>query len=863
MGSLPPVFIEFLGKATGLSATAAAVKAELAEVKAEGGGNLAGLGAVGTAALAGIGAAAAGAAVHAVHMAADYETALTRVRTGAGEAAGNMQLVSNGVLQMAGQVGQSTEQLTSGLYTVESASFHGADALTVLRNAAMGAKVGAADLSTVTDAVTTALNAYKLGASDSAAVTNSLIATEAEGKTNLEALAASMANVLPAASAAHVGLQEVLGAMATMTAQGTPAAVAATYLRQTIGALSNPSGKAAQEMQSLGLKAIDVSQNLGKKGLASTLEMLTDAIKSKMGPAGTVLVEHLQKAAKNSTDFQKVLAQLPPAQQTYIGALANMVGGTKSMQAALELTGSHLADFKANTAGIAEHVKAGGNSIEGWADVQKTFNQRLAEAKAEAEALGIKIGQKLMPAVSAVLGGVMATVQWFQKHHDAAIMVGGALAGVLAVGLYMAATAAWAFTAALLANPLTWIVLAVAALGAAIAWLAVHWSSVWAGIKKVAQVVAALVVGAFVFLAAETFRLWRMITGGVSAAWHGIASFFSAAWHFVADPAVAAWRWIENTTTAIFGRVTAFFRKWWPLLLVIFAPPIALLLAIWNHWHKQIIGTALAVWGAVSGFFVKTWQEICSLASAGWRIFKQVVITPTLELWSWLSGLWTGAVDWLAAKWALIHAVALLVWRKIRSAVIDPLLDAWHSVTDTAGRIGSAISGAFGRAKDEVMHYVHEFEDFGSNIVQGIVRGISGAAHWVTDKIKGLANDALKSAKSFLGINSPSRVMADEVGQWIPHGIAAGVAEHAHVAAGAVARLSAGLSAQTVTPNLSLAGANSTAAAGGYGGSASAVEVTTIVQLDGAELFRAVQPHALRNDRRNPRAGLVYVRAAH
>ncbi|WP_344462742.1 phage tail tape measure protein [Kitasatospora kazusensis] len=857
------MFIEFLGKSTGLAATAAAVKTELAEVKAEGGGNLAGLGAVGTAALAGIGAAAAGAAVHAVHMAADFQTAMTRVRTGAGEAAGNMSLVSNGVLAMAGQVGQTTEQLTAGLYTVESASFHGADALTVLRNSAMGAKVGAADLSTVTDAVTTALNAYKMGAGDAAAVTNSLIATEAEGKTNLEALAGSMASVLPAASAAHVGLQEVLGAMATMTAQGTPAAVAATYLRQTIGALSNPSGKAAQEMQSLGLKAIDVSQNLGKKGLASTLEMLTDAIQSKMGPSGTVLVEHLQKAAKSSTDFQKVLAQLPPAQQTYIGALADMVGGTKSMQAALELTGSHMADFKANTAGIAEHVKAGGKSIEGWADVQKTFNQRLSEAKAEAEALGIKIGQKLMPAVSAVLGGVMATVTWFQKHHDAAIMVGGALAGVLAVGLYMAATAAWAFTAALLANPLTWIVLAVAAVGAAIAWLAVHWSSVWAGIKKVAEVVAALVVGAFVFLAAETFRLWRMISGGVSAAWHGIAAFFSAAWHFVADPAVAAFRWIEKTTTEIFGRVTAFFHKWWPLLLVIFAPPIALLLAIWNHWHKQIIGTALAIWGAVSGFFVKTWQEICAVASAGWRIFKQVVIAPTLELWQWLSGIWSEAERWLSEKWALIHAVALLVWHKIRSAVVDPLLDAYHSVTGTAGKIGSAISGAFGRAKDEVMGLVRDFEDFGSNIVQGIVRGISGAAHWVTEKIKGLANDALKSAKSFLGINSPSRVMADEVGQWIPHGIAAGVAEHAHVAAGAVAQLSAGLSAQTVTPNLAITGTNSGAAGGGYGGGGSVVEVTTIVQVDGSELFRAVQPHALRNDRRNPKAGLVYVRAAH
>ncbi|MEY9944883.1 phage tail tape measure protein [Kitasatospora sp. GAS1066B] len=863
MGALPPVFIEFLGKSTGLTATATAVKAELAEVKAEGGGNLAGLGAVGTAALAGIGAAAAEAAVHTVHMAADFDSAMTRVRTGAGESAANMQMVGSGVLQMAGQVGQTTEQLTSGLYTVESASFHGADALTVLKDSAMGAKVGAADLSTMTDAVTTALNAYKLGAGDAASVTNSLIATESEGKTNLEALAGSMATVLPAASAAHVGLQEVLGAMATMTAQGTPAADAATYLRQTIGQLSNPSGKAAQEMQSLGLKAIDVSQNLGKNGLASTLEMLTDAIQSKMGPAGTVLIQHLQKAASNTSDYQKVLAGLPPAQQTYIGALATMVGGTKSMQAALELTGPHLADFKANTQGIADHVKAGGSSIEGWADVQKTLNQKLAEAKATAEALGIQIGQKLIPVISAVLAGVMATVQWFQKHHDAAIAVGGALAGVLAVGLYMAATAAWAFTAALLANPLTWIVIAVAAVGAAIALLATHWSTVWGKIKSVAQDVGGAVSGAWRFVSAETILLWRMIVALVVGAWRSVAAFFSSAYHSVADPVVNSWRMIERTTSEVFGAVASFFRKWWPLLLLIFLPPIGILLAIWNHCHTEILAVASAVWGAVSGFFVKTWQQICSVAEFAWRVFKQAVITPSVELWQWLSGLWSGAVDWLSAKWRLICLSAELIWAKIKSAIIDPVLKIYQDVTGFMDKTNAAIVNALLGAWHSVEHIGDEFLDIGTHIVDGIVHGVEGAGGKLLKSLKDLAGNALKSAKSFLGISSPSRVFSEQVGQWIPHGIAAGVAAHAHVAAGAVAQLSAGLAAQTITPQLSLAGPNSGSAKGSYGAGGGQVAVTTIVQLDGQELFRAVQPHALRNDRRNPSAGLVYVRAAH
>lgn len=371
-----------------------------------------GLGRLGSAlktAAVGIGAAdLIGAA--AVKMAADFQTQMTRVRTGAGELQKNMATVSSGILKMAGEVGQSTSQLTTGLYTVESAGFHGAAGLNVLKTAAMGAKVGAADLGTVTDAVTTALNAYKLGAGSATKVTNALIATEAEGKTNMEALAGSLSSILPAAAAAHVGLTEVLGAMATMTAQGTPAKVAATYLRQTIGQLSNPSAKAADEMKSLGLSATKVGLELGSKGLAATLTTLTTAIERHMGPAGTVLINQLQSASKNTSDYQKVLANLSPTQQTYIGALATMVGGTKSMMAALQLTGSHMKTFQSDTAGIAEHVKKGGTAIEGWADVQKTFNQRLAQAKDGLQAVAIKVGTAALPALSKLVGGLSTSV---------------------------------------------------------------------------------------------------------------------------------------------------------------------------------------------------------------------------------------------------------------------------------------------------------------------------------------------------------------------------------------------------------------------------------------------------------------------
>lgn len=893
MGGLPPVFIEFLGNAAGFHVTADGVTAKIAAVEAEGGSNLEKLSSISKAAFLGVGAAAVIAGGKAVEMAANFQTQMTRVQTGAGESANNMKLVGDGVLAMAGQVGQSTAQLTSGLYTVESAGYHGSDALNVLKVSAEGAKVGAADLAPVTDAVTTALNAYSLKASDATGVMNALVATEAAGKTNMEALAGSMSSILPVASAAHVGLNEVMGAMATMTSQGTSADVAATYLRQTIGQLSNPSAKAAQEMRGLGLDATQVAQNLGKNGLAATLTELTDAIQSKMGPAGTVVIETLRKASKNTTDYQKALANLKPAEQTYIGALATMVGGTKSMMGALQLTGPHMQTFQDNVKSVADHVKNGGNAVEGWKEVQGTFNQRLAEAKASTEAMGIAIGQKLLPFASAMLDWVSKATTWLGKHKIVLEAVGGALGGILVIGLNAAAMAVQEFTIALLANPMTWVVIAVMALGAAIVLLATHWKQVWTWIKEIASDVGNWLVGAWHWIADETVGIWHDITGAVVGAWHHVEDFFSSAWRTVADavtgawrwigsetshiwnddivapltlawnsvvsffvgaahrvtaPIIAAWQWIEAATMRVWNGISGFFAKWWPLLMVIFAFPIALLVSLWNHFHVAVEHTARTVWGAVSGFFVAVWADIVSNAKAAWGFFVKYVAEPVADLANWLYGLWADAVNWLSSVWdsvvkfaksawdtVLTDAKAAWVdvynsiagplelawnylvnlwngairwlsgvwnqlvgdaqsgWSQLESKIVQPIQNAVDSAGRIIGKIGTEIWNGLVDAWNAVNSFGDWFNSVGEGIVKGIVKGVKNGASWLFDSLKGLASDALGAAKSFLGINSPSKVFADNVGTAIPEGIAKGVNDSAHLAHGAVTSLASGM----------------------------------------------------------------------
>ena len=65
--------------------------------------------------------------------------------------------------------------------------------------------------------------------------------------------------------------------------------------------------------------------------------------------------------------------------------------------------------------------------------------------------------------------------------------------------------------------------------------------------------------------------------------------------------------------------------------------------------------------------------------------------------------------------------------------------------------------------------------EVGSQLVRGLFDGISNAASWLYDKLRGWVNDVLGWVKGLFGIHSPSKVFANEIGKFIPPGITLGV----------------------------------------------------------------------------------------
>ena len=74
--------------------------------------------------------------------------------------------------------------------------------------------------------------------------------------------------------------------------------------------------------------------------------------------------------------------------------------------------------------------------------------------------------------------------------------------------------------------------------------------------------------------------------------------------------------------------------------------------------------------------------------------------------------------------------------------------------------------------------YMEDMKGIGSDIVRGLWNGIKDMSGWIGEKIKGFSNDVLGGIKDFFGINSPSKVMADEVGKNLALGIGQGFAKN-------------------------------------------------------------------------------------
>ena len=318
------------------------------------------------------GVAIGGIAVNATKAASSFQAAMELIHTQAGATTQEVTDLSKAVLALAPQVGTGPDELAAGLYHIESAGLRGAKALEILKIAAEGAKVGNADLESVTNALIASVNSGIKGTTDMTQAMGVLNAIVGSGNMRMQDLTGAFTTgILSSAKAFGISIQSVGAALADMTNQGVPAIDAATRLRMTISLLGAPTSKAAKELKSIGIGQFDLATAMrGPDGILGAVALLK---------------EHLDASGLAAT------------QQTAL--LSAAFGGGRSSSAILTLLGS-LKQFGV----IQDQVNTStGKFGEAWAATQQDVDQKVANVRASLDTLRITLGERLLPVAGSIL----------------------------------------------------------------------------------------------------------------------------------------------------------------------------------------------------------------------------------------------------------------------------------------------------------------------------------------------------------------------------------------------------------------------------------------------------------------------------
>jgi len=358
-----------------------------------------------------------------------------------------------------------------------------------------------------------------------------------------------------------------------------------------------------------------------------------------------------------------------------------------------------------------------------------------------------------------------------------------------------AAAAQWLLNAAMSANPIGLIVLAIAALvGVFIVlwkkcdWFRNFWIGVWEHIKVVAAAVWPVIKAVGEKIVAALQWAWDKVSAGISWFWDWAGPWIKehvALWweaiKIIAD-------WIVTGVSALWDKVSAAVSWFW-------------------GWAGPFITEHVKGWWTI---IKTTFETIQTVTRTVWDVIKTIVSTAINNIKTAIHAVQT-VVAFVRGVWDSVRDVTRTIWNAVVNFVSglgDRIVSAVRSVSAVVGYVRDVFANAKEAAIDKLQALINWVRGVdqkikgaigdagkilysaGQDIVLGLRDGIVAAWHWVTEKLHALIDGLSGAAKKLLGINSPSKVFAG-VGLSVGEGFAEGI-EASIAAAAAAARSMAG-----------------------------------------------------------------------
>lgn len=481
-----------------------------------------------------------------------------------------------------------------------------------------------------------------------------------------------------------------------------------------------------------------------------------------------------------------------------LGTLSNVMeaaqGGFTNVMADIGDT------IKDDAKGVIKAIGDITSSVGGWIKEHPALTAGIARTMAVLAGLMVVLGTLLIPL--ALIAGKFMLMRFLFGMLSIKVPVLSAgiqvlagmvpkLTGSLLSGLAVALRATTGVIirlgAAMLATPVGWLALAIAGIAVAGALLLKYWQPIkaffrgfWQGFSEGLAPLGGMLSSVFggIGAALEPLRpVWQWLGEALGKAWGWMTRLFA--------PVTETQEALSNATKAGHG-----FGAWLAGLVVTLAKLIGGFFRFGASLVRGLIAGISSMIGAVvavvsslastfAAIFARLWQSIKTTASTVWHS----IISVLSVLWSGAAALarsvWGGLAGFFAGMWQSIKDTVSAVWNGIASM----LGQMWASMVNTASTIWQQMGGSFPavlqtistaiinwsplglfyQAFASVMSYFGvelptKFSEFGANIIQGLVNGITSKMAMVRDAVGGAADSAIGWFKEKLGIHSPSRV---------------------------------------------------------------------------------------------------------
>lgn len=204
-----------------------------------------------------------------------FEETSQKVRTLVDESVVSFGSLQKQLLGISSTYGESIDSVNESAYQALSASVKTEDLLTILDVAQKAAIAGFTDSTTAIDGLTSVINAYGMSVEEADDLANKFLITQNLGKTTFGEIASSIGQIAPNAKIVGLSIEDVLAAIATLTAQGVSTDEAITQLNGAINSIIDPSKEASEAAARLGVEFNE--EALRSKGLIQFLRDIKDA----------------------------------------------------------------------------------------------------------------------------------------------------------------------------------------------------------------------------------------------------------------------------------------------------------------------------------------------------------------------------------------------------------------------------------------------------------------------------------------------------------------------------------------------------------------------------------------------------------